>query len=267
MPEATPFHHSKPPAGPRAAPARPAQSTPPAPARPRALITGGARRVGRAIVEHLAEAGYDVHFTYRTSKSDATELADACGAAAFRVDLANPAEATAAIADHLGPAPLSLLVNNASLYTPGNLATTTTDQMRELMAVNLEAPLLLCQRLAPNLRAATGGGCVVNLIDLLVERPMPSYLAYCASKAALANATRSLARELAPHVTVNGIAPGVVDWPDNLPQADRDAYLKKVPLARPGSPVDVARLVLFLATQGRYITGEIIRLDGGRGLA
>jgi len=123
---------------------------------------------------------------------------------------------------------------------------------------------LLAQSLAPMLRAARGH--VVNMIDLLVERPWPEYMAYCASKAALANLTLSLARELAPEVTVNGIAPGVVEWPEDYPQAEREKYLKRVPLARAGTPEDVANLVHFLCTEGSYITGQIIRLDGGRSI-
>src|SRR6185369_5639982 len=114
--------------------------------------------------------------------------------------------------------------------------------------------LLLCQKFQPLLRAARGH--VINMIDLLAERPWPQYMAYCASKAALANLTLSLARELAPEVTVNGIAPGVVEWPNDYPQAERDKYLKRVPLNRPGTPQDVANLVHFLATGGSYMTGQ-----------
>jgi pteridine reductase len=104
------------------------------------------------------------------------------------------------------------------------------------------------------------------MVDLLAEKPWPEFLAYCASKAALANLTLGLAKELAPEVTVNGIAPGVVDWPDDYPEADRQKYLKRVPLGRAGTPEDVAHLVHYLATEGSYITGQIIRLDGGRSI-
>jgi len=109
-------------------------------------------------------------------------------------------------------------------------------------------------------------GHVVNMVDLLAEKPWPEYLAYCASKAALMNLTLGLARELAPDVTVNGIAPGVVEWPDTYPEADRARYLKRVPLARAGTPQDVADAVAFLVTRGKYITGQILRLDGGRSI-
>ena len=104
------------------------------------------------------------------------------------------------------------------------------------------------------------------MVDLLAEKPWPRYLAYCASKAALSNLTLGLARELAPEVTVNGIAPGVVEWPADMPESERGQYLQHVPLRRPGTPQDVANLVEFLITRGTYITGQILRLDGGRSL-
>jgi pteridine reductase len=109
-------------------------------------------------------------------------------------------------------------------------------------------------------------GHVINMVDLLAERPWPKYLAYCASKAGLWNLTLGLARALAPEVTVNGIAPGVVAWPDDYPEEEREKYLRRVPLAREGTPEDVAKLVHFLATEGSYINGQIIRLDGGRSI-
>lgn len=235
-----------------------------------ALVTGGARRVGRAIVQRLAEEGFAVAFTYHTSEPDAAGLRKwvyrkiGRSGVALRADLRDPESAV----DHIHREftekfdRLDVLVNNASLYKPGNLRETDLSLVRELEAVNVHAPLLLCQRFAPMLRRSSGH--VVNMIDLLAERPWPEYLAYCATKAALANLTQSLARELAPEVTVNGIAPGVVDWPDDYPNSERAKYLRRVPLKRAGSPEDVAALVHFLATEGTYITGQIIRLDGGR---
>jgi pteridine reductase len=114
------------------------------------------------------------------------------------------------------------------------------------------------------LRASKGH--IINMVDLLAERPWPQYLPYCASKAALANLTLGLARALAPDVTVNGIAPGVVEWPHDYPLSEREKYLKRVPLARAGTPEDVAAALLFFVTSGSYVTGQILRLDGGRSL-
>ena len=236
-----------------------------------ALVTGGAKRVGRAIVGRLAEAGYDVAFTYYSSEAGADALVEEHHGGPARVvrilaDFTEPATFVAptieSVRRELGR--LDVLVNNASLYEPGGLADTSIEQSRRLMAIHVESPLLLVQGFAPMLRSTRGH--VVNMVDLLAERPWPQYLAYCASKAALANLTLGLARELAPEVTVNGIAPGVVAWPEDYPEADRARYLKRVPLGRAGTPQDVAELVYFLCTAGSYLTGQILRLDGGRSI-
>jgi pteridine reductase len=236
-----------------------------------ALVTGGAKRVGRAIALRLAEAGFDVAFTYLTSHDEAQSLIVEIAkrkrrSLAILADLTQPQLAAdtihRAVAVEFGR--LDALVNNASLYLPADLRHTTSQMIHTLNAIHVESPLLLCQKFEPMLRAAKGH--VVNMVDLLAERPWPQYLPYCASKAALGNLTLGLARDLAPEVTVNGIAPGVVEWPDDYPQSEREKYLKRVPLARPGTPQDVANLVHFLLTEGSYITGQILRLDGGRSI-
>jgi NAD(P)-dependent dehydrogenase (short-subunit alcohol dehydrogenase family) len=308
--------------------------------RPVALVTGGARRVGRAIVTQLANAGFDVVFTYLNSESDARALEKellqrGSLASGIRADLTDPANSSTAICERIETqfGRLSVLVNNASLYESSNLANATLEQSRRMWAIHVESPMLLAQRLAPLLRASveqetvgapilpspgtpgegqgggsigvnqsgTGGhvegrrpppqpspgvpgegegfpvsapaqvsrvssGHIVNMLDLLAERPWPEYLPYCASKAGLWNLTLSLARELAPQVTVNGIAPGVVEWPPALPEVDRQNYLRRVPLRRAGTADEVATLVRFICTQAPYLTGEIIRLDGGRSI-
>lgn len=235
-----------------------------------ALITGGARRVGRAVVLRLAEAGFDVAFTYLTSQAQADSLVEQLKTRgrkgiAIQSDLTQPEASVNFIfqefAETFGQ--LDLLVNNASIYEPSGLRTTNVEQIGRLTAIHLTSPLLLCRKFEQLLRA-DGGGHVVNMVDLLAERPWPEYLAYSASKAALWNLTLGLAKELAPQVTVNGIAPGVVEWPDDYPQAEREKYLKRVPLQRAGTPRDVAETIHFLCTTGTYITGQIIRLDGGR---
>jgi pteridine reductase len=232
-----------------------------------ALVTGAARRVGRAIALRLAEAGFDVAFTYLHSEDRARRLLGQIRrkggrAVAIRADLSDPESAVRAIAAPFSAAfgRLDVLVNNASLYE----ADAGLDAMRRLWAIHLESPLLICRAFAPRLKAA--GGCIVNMLDLLAERPMPGYLAYCASKAALWNLTLGLARELAPEVRVNGIAPGVVQWPQDLPLQMRTQYLRRVPLGKAGTPADVAQAVLFLCTGGQYITGQILRIDGGRSI-
>jgi pteridine reductase len=238
---------------------------------PVALITGGAKRVGRAIIHRLCDGGFDIAFTYLNSAAEADSLvgevkAKGRKAIAIRADLTQPSQAVAEIIkawkETFGR--LDLLVNSASLYEPGTLAQTDSSQIRREYAIHVESPILLCQALAEALRRA--GGRIVNMVDLQAEKPVPQYLAYCASKAALVNITLNLARELGPQVTVNGIAPGVVQWPDGFPQEQREKYLQRVPLGRAGTPQDVAELVYFLATAGSYITGQIIRLDGGRSI-
>jgi pteridine reductase len=230
-----------------------------------AMVTGGAKRVGRAIVERLAAAGFAVAFTYHSSEAEAEALAKKIDGCAIRADFtdaagcAEVAEEFSRFANHL-----EVLVNSASLYESADLAHTDVELARRVMAIHFESPLLLAKHFALQLKRSRGH--IVNMIDLLAERPWPQYLAYCASKAALANLTLGLARELAPEVTVNGIAPGVVDWPADYPQAEREKYLKRVPLGRAGTPQDVAELVHFLVTGGSYITGQIIRLDGGRSI-
>src|SRR4051794_23362257 len=207
-----------------------------------ALVTGGAVRVGRAIVEKLAAEGFSVAFTYRSNEAEAKKLAAQIDGFAIQADLADPETACSQVkASFLKFASrLDLLVNSASLYKPARLRDTTMALMRETAAVNVQSPLLLCQKFEQLLRQSRGH--VVNMCDLLGEKPWPQYLIYCASKAALMNLTMGLARELAPEVTVNGIAPGVVEWPADYPQADREKYLKRVPLARPGTPEDVAKV-------------------------
>jgi pteridine reductase len=239
-------------------------------AKPRriALITGGAKRVGRAIATKLASEGFHVAITYKSSEREARELRKTLGKGVLliKVDLTDlphaAEEIRSQVTDEFGR--LDVLVNNASAYLPARLAQTDLKLIRALNTIHLEAPLLLCQKFEPMLRASRGH--VMNMVDLLAEKPWPEYLAYCASKAALANLTLGLARELAPEVTVNAIAPGVVEWPPDYPEEQKSKYLKRVPLQRPGSPEDVANLVHFLATSGSYITGQIIRLDGGRSI-
>jgi len=235
-----------------------------------ALVTGGAIRVGKAIALRLADAGFDIALTYLKNAKPAEDLAreiegKSRRCVAIRADLCDPAAAVKAInAEFMASfGRLDVLVNNASLYEPD--APGDPSQTRRLWAIHVESPLLLCRQFAPMLKSAEG--CVVNMLDLLAERPMPGYLSYCASKAGLLNLTLGLARELAPQVRVNGIAPGVVEWPADLPPEKREQYLRRVPLGRAGTPQDVADAVHFLCTGANYITGQILRLDGGRSIA
>ena len=235
-----------------------------------ALVTGGAKRVGRAIIEALAEAGFDIAFTYLNSESDAKNLVTFLKkkkrlALAIRVDLTR-SDAAQTVSEQFRSAfkRIDVLVNNASLYERSSLGQVSADQLARLWTIHVWTPMSLCREFEPMLRKHRGH--VVNMVDLLAEKPWPEYLGYCTSKAGLANLTLGLAREMAPEVTVNGIAPGVVDWPEGFPKASRERYLKRVPLERAGTPKDVASLVHYLCTTGGYVTGQIIRLDGGRSI-
>jgi pteridine reductase len=242
-----------------------------------ALVTGGARRVGRAVALKLAEAGMDVAITYYRSREEAAEVVariEALGrrGLAIAVELAHP-EADGVIAAALQARfdRLDALVNNASDFKPTPWGQVTVADYDHYQAINARAPMRLIQRFAPllaahyNPRDPDSPGRVVNFIDIhVMGEPLKHYLAYNASKAALMEITATCAIELAPRVTVNAIAPGVVDWAESYSEAEQRAYMTRVPLGRPGTPEDAARAVLFLVRDASYCTGQVIRLDGGR---
>ena len=238
-----------------------------------ALVTGGARRVGRAVALHLAKAGMDVAFTYRSAAAEAAEVADrieqmGCRALSIHVDLgaADAAELVHAhFMEHFDR--LDALVNNASVFETSPMGEITAEAFDRALAVNARAPILLIQRFAPLLAAhyPQRTGRVVNFIDIhVMGQPLKGYAAYNASKAALSELTMTAAMELAPKLTINAIAPGVVEWAESYTAAERKLYMKRVPLGRPGTVHDAAEAVLFLVRDAAYCTGQIIRLDGGR---
>lgn len=235
-------------------------------------MTGGALRVGRAIVLDMAGAGCDVSIHYHNSKAEAVELRDCVRAMGRRAevvegDLQEPATWSAIIEGTVGAlGRLDILVNNASMFLtgkPDDLSAFDVVEWDRMLRVNLTAPVGLCHYAAPYL-ADNGTGCVVNLCDIAVERPWPGHLAYVASKTGLAAMTRALARALAPGVRVNGVAPGIAIFPESYSQAQRAKLVDRVPLKREGSPEEIARVVRFLCESSDYVTGQIINVDGGR---
>lgn len=242
-------------------------------ARPVALVTGAARRVGATIVRRLHGAGYDIVLHHRGSVDDAialqAELERARPGSCLRLqaDLAAFDRLPELVAQTIGRfGRLDALVNNASAFYPTPIGTVQPAQWDELFASNARAPFFLAQAAAPHLAAARGG--IVNLVDIYAERPLGQHTVYCMAKAALAMMTLSLARELAPAVRVNGVAPGAVLWPEaGKAEAEQQALLRQVPLQRPGSPEDVAEAVRWLLCDAGYVTGQILRIDGGRSLA
>lgn len=241
--------------------------------RPVALVTGAARRIGAAIARTLHAAGYDLILHHHTSQADALALRDELLAARgdsvvlVRADLADDAASAVLVQAALdGFGRLDALVNNASRFRPTPLGTITPSDWDELFASNARAPLFLAQAAAPHLRAS--GGAIVNLVDIYAERPLPDHPVYVMAKAALLALTRALARDLGPQVRVNAVAPGAILWPEQPPPPDRRAQLlRATALQRLGEPADVAGAVLYLLRDARYVTGEVLRVDGGRWLA
>lgn len=243
--------------------------------RRRALVTGAGKRVGRAIALHLAECDVDVAIHYRSSAEGAEEVAEACrqhGVEAFTVqgDLAD-ADQTLAVARAISARwdTLSVLVNNASAFTPKPFDETTLDELRFMHAVHVQAPFLLSRELLPALRAGAAAdpelesSLVVHMVDIAIERPFYGYTAYAASKAGLAMLIKSMAVELAPAVRTNGLAPGHVAWPPDYDDATRERMLRRIPMGRVGEVEDVARAVRWLLFDAPYVNGDVIKLDGG----
>jgi pteridine reductase len=237
---------------------------------PVALITGSARRIGAAIARHLHAAGYDLALHYRGSAADmqalAAELESTRGGSVLtlQADLSEfdrLPELVAKAVGHFGR--LDALVNNASGFRPTIIGSTTPQQWDELFASNARAPFFLAQAAAPHLKASHGA--IVNLVDIYAEKPLAGHTVYCMAKAALLMATQSLALELAPEVRVNAIAPGAILWAEHDDaDAKQKAMLARTPLARTGTPEEIAEAVRWLLREATYTTGQVLRLDGGR---
>jgi pteridine reductase len=237
-----------------------------------ALVTGGARRVGAAIVRELHAAGANVLVHYRDSEADAAKLEAELNAARPRSAAKVKAELLAPIAPRALVAAalesfgrLDILVNNASMFFPVPVGEMESSHWEELIGSNLRAPLFISQQAAPEL--AKNEGAIINIVDIHAERPLKGYALYSIAKAGLAAMTRALALELAPRVRVNAVAPGAIAWPDDgqFPDAERARIVATTPLARTGAPQDIARAVRFLAGEP-YVTGQILAVDGGRSI-
>jgi pteridine reductase len=235
-----------------------------------ALVTGGARRVGQAIVRRLADAGCDIALHYHRSHEDAAALQAELQSSGRRctilaADLADPATPDRLVhdaVDQLGH--LDILVNNAAVFGEMRIQDFSRPDWEHEMLVNLTAPAALAAAACPYLQA-TGRGKIVNICDIAAERPWPRHIAYCTSKAGLVALTRALARGLAPGIQVNGVSPGIAVFPQHYDQDTRQKLIEQVPLGRPGTPQDIAHAVCFLV-EADYITGQIINVDGGRSI-
>jgi pteridine reductase len=235
-----------------------------------ALITGSSRRIGAVIVKNLHASGMDVGIHYNSSKTEATSLCAELNelrpnsASIFSGDITLVNETENLVKDFISwSGRIDLLVNNASSFYPTPIGTITENHWNDLIGTNLKGPLFITQAASDALRKAHGS--VINLIDVHTRSPLKNHPAYSSAKAGLKMLTRSLAKDLAPEIRVNGISPGAILWPeDGISEEAKKSILEQIPLNRTGSPQDIADCVLFLLNQANYITGQIIAVDGGR---
>jgi len=237
-----------------------------------ALVTGAARRIGAAIAEALHAQGVDVAIHCRGSLEEAEVLCAKLNSTrddssiVLQADLADTDRLPDLISEVIRwKDRLDVLVNNASAFYPTALAEVSESAWEDLMSSNLKAPLFLASAAADALKRSAGN--IVNIVDIHARRPLKDHHIYGAAKSGLAMLTRSLARDLAPEVRVNGVAPGAIAWPeDGMTEDIKASILKQIPLGRTGEPRDIANAVIFLIRDATYVTGQIIPIDGGRSI-
>ena len=233
-----------------------------------ALVTGGARRIGRAIALQLAAAGANVAITYRDSQPEAEQTVRALAAFdvdafALRTDLTDAEsirQSVAAVIEEFGQ--LDILVNNAGIFEAAALEEITPEQWDRMFATNTRAPFLMAQAAYPHLRATSGR--IINIGSLGGSHPWATHAHYCTSKAALHMLSQTMAKAWAPEISVNCVAPGMIVQGEIDPVYAR--FAEKTPMRRNGTPEDVAAAVLFFATGPHFITGQLLAVDGGLGL-
>lgn len=235
-----------------------------------ALITGGARRIGACLARALHARGMAVAIHYHCSLDAAHALQDELNAQRENSCMLIQCELTEysklkplvdECARRMGR--LDVLINNASAFFPTPVGNADEPHWNTLLETNLKAPFFLMQAAAPHLKKHLG--CIINLIDIYAERPLPDHAIYCASKAGLVSLTRSFAQSLAPEIRVNGIAPGAILWPENQhDEVAQKRLVSRIPLRRSGEPQDIADAALYLINDAAYTSGQILAVDGGR---
>lgn len=240
-----------------------------------AVITGASGALGRALAVALGRAGVDCVCHYHENKDGAQGVAErieGLGRSAVTVggDLTKAEEVNRlfSVAEEIGVP--TILINSAAVFCRGALGDITLENARGVLDMNLLAPLLVCQGFAevlkkhfPDTKDHVGG--IVNVCDVGAIRPWANYSLYCASKAGLVAATKSLAKELAPAVSVNAVAPGVITWPSDFSDEEKKRQLAFIPARRTGTVEEVAAAVIFLL-KSDYITGSVLAVDGGRSM-
>jgi 3-oxoacyl-[acyl-carrier protein] reductase/pteridine reductase len=230
-----------------------------------ALVTGAARRIGRSIALRLAAEGARVAIHYSSSEAEARETARECGGEMFRADLTSVEEIHslfAGVAARLGR--LDCLVNNAARFTQSDPLRITESDWDNIHSVNLKAVFFCCQQGA-RLMLPGGGGRIVNISSLGGLRPWPDHVHYCASKAGVIHMTRALAVAWAPGISVNSVAPGVIPFEEaNDPEIRK--FVARTPAKRAGTGEEIAEAVLHFLTSSKFITGQILAVDGGLSL-
>jgi pteridine reductase len=235
------------------------------------LITGAAQRIGEQLARTLHQRGYRVLIHYRSNARAEAISAELNrmrpdSAHAIAADFAEHAQVPALAQQAMAKwGRLDALINNASSYFPTRWGETDEQAWDTLFSGNLKGPFFLTQALLPALTRQRG--CIINLLDIAIDRPAPGFGVYCMAKAGLAMMTRSLALELRGAARVNGIAPGVILWPEQpLAESAKQETLARIPLGETGSPSDIVRTALFLLEEAPYINGQIIAVDGGLNL-
>jgi len=232
-----------------------------------ALVTGAAKRIGRSIALRMASDGADVLVNYATSKAEAEVVVNEIAALgrrgiAVKADVSKRAEVVqlfAAAVSEFGR--IDILVNNAGMFFPVKFEDLTDEQWDRIMNANLKSQFLCAQAAAPIMKRQ-GRGRIINLSSLGGILPWPGYTHYCVSKAGAIMLTKCLARALGPEILVNSVAPGTIQFPDELPDEE---YIRRVPLHRTGTGDDIAEAVAYFASTD-FVTGQVLAVDGGRSL-
>jgi len=235
-----------------------------------ALITGGSRRIGASTARMLHQYGMNLVIHYRRSADEAEALrAELCqkrpdSVLLIRGDLTELAKIKNLVRQCVAKlGRLDALINNASAFYPTPVRSANEDQWQAVMDTNLKAPFFLSQAATPYLKETQG--TIVNITDMYADRPLLEHSIYCASKAGLWSLTKSLAYELGPDIRVNAVAPGAIMWPENdTDELSHQRLVSRTPLKSVGDADDIARAVMFLLTDAKFITGQVINVDGGR---